>query len=430
MNEQTINKKITYSIVAVLMIVLITIGATYAYFGAEESTDLQTVTTANLTMGFTNGDIVRATGITPIADSEIKTKATELPFTVTNTGNQHMDTKIKLTDITIADDLKDIDFRWGLYNADTDIGLSFGFFENIGTKKEITIYEDFIIDAGSEAKNYVLRIWIHDDGALQNEMQGETFSGKVTVTGEAVEYTPESCFTFDSSTGTITYKTLDFENGIFESGYSNECSREVIIPKTIGGVEVKMVALDNVKALGPVLKGEVQNFDELDRSEALTRVIIPDTVSTVSLMFNNLKHLTLPEGVEFVSATVNPFETISIPETLSSAGDYFIAGHNLTEITIPSSVRTVEALSGDNLKNVVLSEGNETIAYDALNNTKIKTIEIPSSVIQVHEKAFNGCSNLTEIVVRGKSSLDDFIDSTGLTTAGGLPEGVNIIFRP
>jgi len=80
MEEKKINKSIIFSVVAVLLLVVVVIGATVAYFNAQAQTDAQTVTTANLTMGFEAGDIIRATGITPINDSEIKTKATELPL--------------------------------------------------------------------------------------------------------------------------------------------------------------------------------------------------------------------------------------------------------------------------------------------------------------------------------------------------------------
>ena len=75
--EPKINKKITYGIVAVLLIVLVTIGATYAYFSAQAETDVQTVTTGTLTMGFETGDTLNLTGLIPIKDSEIKSKAAE-----------------------------------------------------------------------------------------------------------------------------------------------------------------------------------------------------------------------------------------------------------------------------------------------------------------------------------------------------------------
>ena len=169
-----INRNIVLSIVAVILLVVVVIGSTVAYFSARSQTELQTVTTASLALDFTNGDIVNATNITPIADSEIKTKATSLPFSVTNTGEQHAKITISLTDITMSEELKDVDFRWGLYNADTDVGLNYGVFQYIGDETAVVIYRDTIIDAADPdiTNNYILRVWIHDDGTLQNYMQG------------------------------------------------------------------------------------------------------------------------------------------------------------------------------------------------------------------------------------------------------------------
>ena len=410
MNEQTINKKITYSIVAVLMIVLITIGATYAYFSAEKSTDLQTVTTGTLTMGFTNGNIARATGITPISDSEIKTKATELPFTVTNTGNQHMKLTIKLTDITIADDLKDVDFRWGLYNADTDKGVSFGILKYATTGGEEILLRDVILDAGSPTKNYILRIWIHDDGAEQNYMQGETFSGKVTVTGEAVEYTPENCFTFDSSEGDIT-------------GYSDTCPKDVVIPKTIDGVTVTGIGFESDGVFGGM---------------NLNSVIISDTVTGIgssAFSGNGLTHITIPESVTYIGEMAfsgsGKLSSVIISESVISIEYDAFINNNLKSVVIPGSVPASSGLLASNpIENVLLMDGITAIADNTFYNNYFTSIEIPSSVTRVSEDAFSICDNLTEIVVRGKSSLSDFDYATGLTTDGGLPEGVNIIFRP
>ena len=75
-------------------------------------------------------------------------------------------------------------------------------------------------------------------------------------------------------------------------------------------------------------------------------------------------------------------------------------------------------------------EGITSIEDGAFGSCDFTTIELPSSVIRIEKNAFSSSTNLTEIVVRGKSSLSEFTDATGLTTGGGLPEGVNIIFRP
>jgi len=269
MEQKKINRNIIFSVVGVLLLIAVVAGATYAYFSATASTAVQTVTTGSLTMGFTNGDIVRASGIVPIADSEIKTKATELDFSVTNTGTEHMNLTISLTDIVIPDALKDVDFRWGLYNKDTGVGLSFGIFKDIGTATSMVIYRDTIIDAVLDdelpdiTNNYTLRVWIHDDGALQNYMQGQTFSAKVTVDGEAITYTDESCFEFDS--GTIT-------------SYSDTCPKDVVIPKTIDGV--------TVTSIGEFAFG----------GSSVTSVIIPNTVTSIGNALGSITWINVLNG--------------------------------------------------------------------------------------------------------------------------------------
>ena len=417
MEEQKINKKITYGIVAVLLIVLITIGATYAYFSAQAETDEQTVTTGTLTMGFETGDTLNLTGLIPIEDSEIKSKAAEIPFSITNTGNQHMNITIKLKDITIADDLKDVDFRWGLYNTDTDVGVSFGIFKYAETGGEETLYRDSIIDAGSPKKNYILRIWIHDDGAEQNYMQGETFSAKIDVTGTAIEYTDEDCFTFDESTGTITgYGVMYDEDG--------KCPSDVVIPKEIDDVAVTKI-------------GDYA-FDADQSSVDLTHVIIPDSVTAIgetAFYYSSISHITIPESVTKIGTS--SFEEtylsqVTIPESVTELGSHPFIWSSFDLIVLPGSINSIDVGFFDtDISNIILMEGITSIGSNAFDKSGgFETIEIPSSVIRIENKAFSGSSNLTEIVVRGKSSLSEFTDATGLTTGGGLPEGVNIIFRP
>jgi len=430
MEEQKINKKITYGIVAVLLIVLITIGATYAYFSAQAETDVQTVTTGTLTMGFETGDTLNLTGLIPIEDSEIKSKAAEIPFSITNTGNQHMNITIKLKDITIADDLKDVDFRWGLYNADTDVGISFGIFKYAETGGEEIIYRDSIIDAGSPKKNYILRIWIHDDGAEQNYMQGETFSAKIDVTGTAIEYTDEDCFTFDESTGTITgYGVMYDEDG--------KCPSDVVIPKEIDDVAVTKI-------------GDYA-FDADQSSVDLTHVIIPDSVTEIGVSaFDawgeniNLTHITIPESVTKIGGMAfdsNPLSTVILPDSVTEIGGY--AFRQLSTVILPGSVTTVghEAFEGTTLSELILMEGITSIEARAFLGNDFTTIELPSSVmvITVIEgmggSPFLNCSNLQEIILRGKTEVPDtFATDWNCTewdsSTGSCAKYANVVYRP
>jgi len=422
MEEQKINKKITYGIVAVLLIVLITIGATYAYFSAQAETDVQTVTTGTLTMGFETGDTLNLTGLIPIEDSEIKSKAAEIPFSITNTGNQHMNITIKLKDITIADDLKDVDFRWGLYNADTDVGISFGIFKYAETGGEEIIYRDSIIDAGSPKKNYILRIWIHDDGAEQNYMQGETFSAKIDVTGTAIEYTDEDCFTFDESTGTITgYGVMYDEDG--------KCPSDVVIPKEIDDVAVTKI-------------GDYA-FDADQSSVDLTHVIIPDSVTAIgetAFYYSSISHITIPESVTKIGTS--SFEEtylsqVTIPESVTELGSHPFIWSSFDLIVLPGSINSIDVGFFDtDISNIILMEGITSIGSNAFDKSGgFETIEIPSSVIRIEKNAFIGSSNLTEIVLRGKTEVPDTFatdwNCTGWNySTDSCTKYANVVFRP
>ncbi|MBE6152955.1 MAG: hypothetical protein E7166_01830 [Firmicutes bacterium] len=374
---------------------------------------------------FTNGEFLRADTLMPISDSEIKTKAAELDFSVTNEGTEHMNLTISLTDIEISDDLKDVDFRWGLYNKDTGVGLSFGIFKDVGTSKSMVIYRDTIIDAVLDeneediTKNYTLRVWIHDDGANQNYMQGETFSAKVTVDGEPISYTPESCFGFED--GTITnYHYYEDTDEL----YNKACGADVVIPKTIGGEPV--TAFDDTDSEG---FGLVAN-----------NLIIPDTITTFGTIYGvYVDHVTIPESVTFASIDVGDIKSIMIPESVQ---DLYLIDNTIEKtVVIPGNVENVAIHIGDagepnTIENIIFMDGITKISEEAFKgNYSLTTIEIPSTVTSIGKDAFESNDDLTEIVVRGKTSAPSgFAENWDCKfydwETGECTERYNVVFRP
>jgi len=191
------------------------------------------------------------------------------------------------------------------------------------------------------------------------------------------------------------------------------CGTEVIIPKTIGGVEVKIV--DGIFFGGT----------------NITSIIIPDTVTEMFFVdggFVEMESVTIPESVTAASLPSFIVNNIFLSENTSTV---LGSESKITKIVLPtgsSLMGSGYSLNGS-LVDVIIMEGNTLLDYN-FEKTNISSIELPSSISWVTENTFYNCENLTEIVVRGKTSLDDFEDATGLTTEGGLPEGVNIIFRP
>ena len=246
-------------------------------------------------------------------------------------------------------------------------------------------------------------------------MQGETFSGKIEVTGTAIEYTDESCFTF--SNGTITYYDVD------------TCGTDAVIPRTIDGVAV-------TKITGSVMDGPIAQGNK-----DLTSVIIPDSVTVIgewAFNFSALTHLTIPENATVIGNSVAGdrgvgigLKSIIIPEDCNINGNTAFPSNKLSTIIFTGDYIKFNNFEDNPITDIVIMEGVTQIKnYEGFGNLLATSIEIPSTVNVVEVMSFEGAPNLTEIVVRGKSSLADFTDSTGLTTTGGLPEGVTITFRP
>lgn len=80
---------------------------------------------------------------------------------------------------------------------------------------------------------------------------------------------------------------------------------------------------------------------------------------------------------------------------------------NLTEITLPSTLKSIEekAFFRTNLNSLTLPEGLEFIGKDAFAfNSAIEALTIPASVRQIDEYAFFSCTSMLEVNVEGNES--------------------------
>jgi len=182
MEEKKINKSIIFSVVAVLLLVVVVIGATVAYFSAQAQTDVQTVTTANLSLEFDDDSAtILGSDITPISTSEVLTKAPHKNFTIKKGAtSSDIYATIKLTDITIPEALAEYDFKWALYQDTNKIATG-----DFGgkTNEDIILATNQLINS-TTGVSYDLYIWINETGLNQNTMQGQTFTAKITASGD------------------------------------------------------------------------------------------------------------------------------------------------------------------------------------------------------------------------------------------------------
>lgn len=199
--------------------------------------------------------------------------------------------------------------------------------------------------------------------------------------------TPESCFTFDSSSGAIT-------------GYdAGTCESDVTIPSTIGGYTVSSVA------------------DNAFSNKGLTSVTIPDSVTTIgerAFYFNTsmtsinigknvneikswafgvmqLTELIIPGNVEMIGENAfaqNHLTSLIINEGIKFIGSEAFANSGLTNVTIPNSVTYLSGFNGNNLTNITIPSSVEEIGGNAFSYNKLTNVNISNNVNFISGSAF------------------------------------------
>ena len=116
-------------------------------------------------------------------------------------------------------------------------------------------------------------------------------------------------------------------------------------------------------------------------------------------------------------------KTLILPPTLDSA---YIYGPPLEQIKLPKTLQTL-SLQWSNLKDVNLPESLRVL--NKLGSSNLKSITLPSGLLEIGEEAFRSCSALTEISIPDKITEikeSTFERCTSLSTVH-LPDGIEKI---
>ena len=141
----------------------------------------------------------------------------------------------------------------------------------------------------------------------------------------------------------------------------------------------------------------------------LKTVIIPGTVKEVganAFSYNKtLEKVIMQEGTKTIGDKAfyqcYNLSEINLPNTINSIGEFSMARSKITNLNVPSSLKTIKTyafLSLTNLVTVNIPEGVETIESSAFSGcTKLEAITIPSTVTDIKNGAFSNCNNLIQI---------------------------------
>lgn len=177
---------------------------------------------------------------------------------------------------------------------------------------------------------------------------------------------------------------------------------------------------DSVTAIGNYAFDDA-NITELRLSAGLT--VIPESAFT----FNNyLKKVTIPASVTTIedSAFSDCYDLAQVVfesgSALETIGDYAFANARFAELTLPSTIRTLEGWcfhACTALTEITLPEGLTTMKDDVFSRSGLTSITLPNSLTSMRNGCFSRCYNLAEVNLgNGLTWLDEgvFWESSSL----------------
>ncbi len=176
------NKNVIIIALAILGLIAVCIGGTYAYFTAIATSNPQTITTGTLTATYNTGQDINASNIIPTAEAE----ATEHHFSITNNSSSTSELSLSFTELSLTKGgipTQSGNLKWALYNANesyAESGSSIAGGEFSDTSSPKTIIDGVSFNS-KETKYFVLKIWLNEIGSPQNEDQGLSFSTKISA---------------------------------------------------------------------------------------------------------------------------------------------------------------------------------------------------------------------------------------------------------
>ncbi len=288
--------------------------------------------------------------------------------------------------------------------------------------------------------------------------------------------TPDVCFDFDETTGTIVsyYFASDYPS---DPQYS-ECGTEVVVPATINEVDVLIIEeyafdryeIPNGKLTSLILpEGLITIGDSAFEENSITSLIVPSTVTSIggwsfsnnqlaSLTLNDvlvniggrafednfIPSITLPATLTFVGeASFNNNllpdnqayiyarntdgsvdntkvvsyggvnKSITIPNTVINIQWYSLAYNNLTSVTIPSSVTTIEPWA---FQHNLLTNLTIPVTVTDIMGAAFNNNLLPSNQAYIYKRNSNGSTNNTVLVSYGGTSTNITIPSTVIST--------------
>ena len=269
--------------IGILVVLLVVISSTYAYWQITKAQDdANVLKAACLDLNVEFGESLSLQSEWPIDDSEALKDLTGYKFTVTNNCPYATNYVVGLESVEDAKITKYMSYASVALAIDNNPLGTYDLLPNLTgptanarASKELMTGE---IGKG-ETKTHQLKLWIDKNASVDDQSKG--FVGKVFLIGgqgiendnELVASTPESCFGFDEATGEIT-------------SYKEECGTSVVIPNSIKDKAVKVIDTNAFRTVGET---EITNYNVSMESVVETETFDESSANMIYVIRNQIK---------------------------------------------------------------------------------------------------------------------------------------------
>ena len=378
-----------------------------------------------INVSFEEGSNLETIGSSAFYESTLN--SIDLPIGLKSIGESAFERTQKLTSIVLPEGLETIGNNafYGSYIKSVEIPSTVKSIGQYAFRSAI-----YVNNITIKATDYEFDKFTFGDG---NNTIGISASNKVATVPASEVYTIEALTALGytvSTTGTATeddkwesYPT----NGTFEMGKENVSD---------------IIAYLNVYSGELVLRGQGDTGDYSSSTTPIGTNLVYVRDVIVDEGITRLGNYSLFYG-SLYNYNLSLAETISLPSTLKSIGNYVFRNSGIAEVVIPASVEfigsnafyesgitTLTFEEGSNLNSIgsnafygttkltsaILPEGLTSIGESAFNRSYIKTVEIPSTVTFIGENAFSSAIYVKDITIKATDfeyTSDIFGSSSG-----------------
>lgn len=295
-----------------------------------------------------------------------------------------------------------------------------------------------------KATGLVSSITIRCDGEFEDEIElGETVQMLATVKpGNAMN--KEVVWEVENGTGTATI-TEDGELtgltcgtvtvfAIAQDGSEVIGSRVVEIMRYVTGIQVMMNGREDFTQLGVEESARLTTlFTPEDASDPTGKITVENVTGEATYSDGYLKGITA--GTVVLTVTANDSRQLTVSKEIEIVGEkasYAVAGGNLYYNTVTGTIIGCdENATSANIPAIISGTQITAIAPRAFRNrSSLTSVTIPSSVTNIGEYAFYGCTNITSLRFNGTGLkiIGDYAFSDCYSLINlAIPQGVETV---